>query len=82
VGTNAILFYMADKRPDSGLWPSGLKGQADVLRWLAWEGAHWDAESIGMVFFGKGSKAVLGLGSPTPLSLRAASRTSLASRRY
>jgi glutathione S-transferase len=25
------------------------KGQADVLRWLAWESAHWDAESVGMV---------------------------------
>jgi glutathione S-transferase len=33
--SNAILFYMAAKRPKSGLWPSDLRGQADVLRWLA-----------------------------------------------
>jgi glutathione S-transferase len=29
--SNAILFYMAAKRPESGLWPSDLRGQADVL---------------------------------------------------
>ena len=64
--SNAILFYMAAKHPDRGLWPSDLKGQADVLRWLTWESAHWDAESCGMVAFEKASKAVLGLGPPDP----------------
>jgi glutathione S-transferase len=64
--SNAILFYMAAKRPESGLWPSDLRGQADVLRWLAWESAHWDAESCGMIAFEKASKAVLGLGAPDP----------------
>jgi glutathione S-transferase len=64
--SNAILFYMAAKCPGSGLWPSDLRGQADVLRWLAWESAHWDAESCGMVAFEKASKAVLGLGAPDP----------------
>jgi glutathione S-transferase len=47
--SNAILFYLASKKPSSGLWPSDVKHQADVLRWLAWESAHWDAESCGMV---------------------------------
>jgi glutathione S-transferase len=61
---NAILFDLASKQRDSGLWPSRSKDQADVLRWLAWESAHWDAESIGMVAFEKSSKAVLGLGLP------------------
>jgi glutathione S-transferase len=64
--SNAILFYMASKRPESGVWPSDLKGQADVLRWLFWESAHWDAESCGMVAYEKGSKEVLGLGPPDP----------------
>jgi glutathione S-transferase len=64
--SNAILFYMASKRPESGVWPSDLKGQADVLRWLFWESAHWDAESCGMVAYEKGSKNVLGLGPPDP----------------
>jgi glutathione S-transferase len=64
--SNAILFYFAGKRPDHGLWPSDLQGQADVLRWLAWESAHWDAESCGMVAYEKASKAVLGLRPPDP----------------
>jgi hypothetical protein len=64
--SNAILFYMASKRPERGVWPSDLKGQADVLRWLFWESAHWDAESYGMVAYEKGSKDVLGLGPPDP----------------
>jgi len=64
--SNAILFYLAAKDRDSGLWPSDLQGQADVLRWLAWESAHWDAESCGMVSFEKASKMVLGLGPPDP----------------
>ena len=64
--SNAILFYLAAKHPEAGLWPADLRGQADVLRWLVWESAHWDAESWGMVAYEKASKAVLGLGPPDP----------------
>src|SRR5260370_27384678 len=64
--SNAILFYLANTRPQSGLWPCEARAQADVLRGLAWQSAHWDAESCGMVAFEKASKAVLGLGAPDP----------------
>ena len=64
--SNAILFYLASKRPERGLWPASVQAQADVMRWLAWQSAHWDAEACGMVAFEKGSKAVLGLGPPDP----------------
>jgi glutathione S-transferase len=64
--SNAILFYLAAKHPQGGLWPTDLVGQASVLRWLAWESAHWDAESCGMVAYEKASKAVLGRGQPDP----------------
>lgn len=64
--SNAILFYLANTRSRSELWPSDLKGQADVMRWLAWESAHWDAESCGMVVYEMASKRVLGLGPPDP----------------
>jgi glutathione S-transferase len=64
--SNAILFYLANDKARSGLWPSELKGQADVLRWLTWESAHWDAESCGMVAYETASKRVLGLGPPDP----------------
>jgi len=59
-------FYLASKKPQRGLWPSDVKRQADVLRWLAWESAHWDAESIGMVGYEKTSRRVLGLGPADP----------------
>lgn len=62
--SNAILVYLAAQSPRSGLWPSDLARQADVLRWLFWQSAHWDAESWGMVVFEKMSKAVLSLGPP------------------
>ena len=35
--SNAILQYLAAKKPGSGLWPSDAKGQADVLRWHSWD---------------------------------------------
>ena len=64
--SNAILLYLAAQRPDSGLWPADSRGQADVLRWLSWESAHWDAESCGMVGYEKVSRGVLGLGPVQP----------------
>jgi glutathione S-transferase len=64
--SNAILFHLANKRPQSGLWPCEARAQADVVRWLAWQSAHWDAESCGMVVFEKASKSVLGLGPADP----------------
>ena len=60
--SNAILLYLASQRPETGLWPREAREQADVLRWLAWESAHWDAESCGMVGYEKVSRGVLGLG--------------------
>ncbi len=65
--SNAILFYLAAKKPESGLWPSDVQRQADVLRWLAWESAHWDAEACGAVGYEKVSKTVLGLGAADPV---------------
>ena len=62
--SNAILFYLASKKPESGLWPSNHKGQADVLRWLSWESAHWDSQAVGAVGFEKVSRMVLRLGPP------------------
>ena len=64
--SNAILFYLATRKPHSELWPADLRHQADVLRWLAWQSAHWDAESVGMIVYEKASKMVLGLGPPDP----------------
>jgi glutathione S-transferase len=62
--SNAILFYLASKKPEHRLLPSDLRRQADVIRWLAWESAHWDAESLGMVGYEKVSRVVLHRAGP------------------
>jgi glutathione S-transferase len=80
--SNAILFYLANKRPQSGLWPGEARAQADVSRWLAWRSAHWDAESCGMVAFQKASESVLGLGPADPAFTHAENRISRASLPY
>jgi glutathione S-transferase len=64
--SNAILFYLASKRPASGMWPSEVRRQADVMRWLSWESAHWDAQVVGQIGNELVSKQVLRLGPPDP----------------
>jgi glutathione S-transferase len=64
--SNAILFYLASKKPASGVWPSDVKHQADVIRWLSWESAHWDSQAIGQIGHELMSKMVLRLGPADP----------------
>ena len=40
--SNAILQYLASKRPDSGVWPDDPRARLDVTRWQFWDLAHWD----------------------------------------
>ena len=40
---DAILEYLASKKPEAGLMPQDARGRADVLRWLLWDMAHWDS---------------------------------------
>ena len=40
--SNAILQYLAAKRPESRLLPADEKGRLDVTRWQFWDLAHWD----------------------------------------
>ena len=41
--SNAILTYLAGKKPEAGLLPSDERGRADVMRWMFWDSAHWDS---------------------------------------
>jgi len=61
--SNAILHYLATKKPESGLWPTNAKRQADVLRWLSWEAAHWMPACAPMAFE-RVVKKLAGLGDP------------------
>lgn len=61
--SNAILHYLASKKPESHLWPSDANGQADVIRWLSWEAAHWTPACTPMAFE-RVVKKLAGLGDP------------------
>jgi glutathione S-transferase len=61
--SNAILQYLAAKKPESRLWPADAKGQADVVRWLSWEGAHW-TPACAPIIFERVVKQLAGLGEP------------------
>jgi len=39
---NAILQYLAGKKPESGLLPKDERGRLNVTRWQFWDLAHWD----------------------------------------
>ena len=59
--SNAIIQYLASKKPEAGLVPSDARGRADVLRWQFWDSSHWDPacatliiERVVKKFFGMG----------------------------
>ena len=66
--SNAILQYLAAKKPESGLWPSDIRGQADVSRWLHWESAHWTPACTPFAFE-RVVKKLAGLGDPNPAEI-------------
>ncbi len=66
--SNAILQYLASKKPESGLMPTDLRGRADVSRWQFWELAHWDPACAPFVFE-RVVKKIFGLGEADPSEL-------------
>jgi glutathione S-transferase len=40
--SNAIMQYLAGRKPQGGLLPSDERGRIDVTRWQFWDLAHWD----------------------------------------
>jgi len=61
--SNAICQYLAQKRPDSGLWPEDARGRLDIARWQFWDNAHWDP-ACAVFAFEYLAKPLLGLGEP------------------
>jgi glutathione S-transferase len=62
--SNAILQYLAAKRPQSGLLPVDEKGRLDVTRWQFWDLAHWDPTCAVFIFENVVKSAVLKSGEP------------------
>jgi glutathione S-transferase len=66
--SNAILQYLASKKPAAGLWPSDPRRQADVSRWQNWEASHW-APACGTLAFERLVKKLLGQGDADPAAV-------------
>ncbi len=58
---NAILEYLAAKRPDAGLLPEDPARRAQVAQWQSWSLAHWEP-ACAPVLFERCVKPLLGLG--------------------
>jgi len=69
--SNAILQYLAEKRPGSGLLPSDSRQRAEVNRWQFWEIANWDP-ACATLAFERLVKPLLGLGEPDKAKLKEA----------
>jgi glutathione S-transferase len=61
--SNAILQYLAAKRPDSGVLPADPRERALVNQWQCWDLAHWEPACVILIFerlvkpaFGRGAE--------------------------
>ncbi|MBV9991716.1 MAG: glutathione S-transferase family protein [Alphaproteobacteria bacterium] len=63
--SNAILQYLATKKPELGLLPKDERGRADVSRWMFWESAHWD-QACAMLIWERFVKGLFGGGPADP----------------
>jgi glutathione S-transferase len=66
--SNAILQYLADKKPASGLLPADPRGRADVTRWQCWDLANWDP-ACAIMIFERLVKKLLNIGDPDPVEI-------------
>jgi glutathione S-transferase len=60
---NAILQYLASRKPDSGLLPADERARLDVTRWQFWDLAHWDP-ACAVFAWEYAAKPFLGMGPP------------------
>lgn len=61
--SNAILQYLALKKPERGFLPADPRLRAEVARWQCWDLAHWDP-ACATILFERLVKGLLNLGAP------------------
>jgi glutathione S-transferase len=66
--SNAIMQYLAAKRPESGLLPADPKHRALVNQWQCWDLAHWDPACATLIFE-RVVKPAFGLGAENPAKI-------------
>ena len=66
--SNAIIQYLAAKKPESGLLPGDERGRADVARWQFWESTTWDP-ACAILVYERVIKAFFGGGAADPVEV-------------
>jgi len=66
--SNAIVQYLATKKPESGLLPVDERGRADVARWQFWESTTWDP-ACAILVYERAVKQFFGGGAPDPVEV-------------
>jgi glutathione S-transferase len=66
--SNAIIQYLATKKPESGLLPTDERSRADVSRWQFWESTTWDP-ACAILVFERVVKRFFGGGAPDPVEV-------------
>jgi glutathione S-transferase len=67
--SNAIIQYLASRKPESGLLPREEKARLDVTRWQFWDLAHWDPACAVFVWEYLVKPALLGIKEPDEAAL-------------
>ena len=73
--SNAILQYLAAKRPQTGLLPADEKARLDVTRWQFWDLAHWDPTCAVFIFENVVKSVVLKSGEPDSAAIAKATES-------
>lgn len=60
--SNAIVNYLALKKPDAGLLPEDTRARLQIEKWQFWESGHWDA-ACAIFAFERVVKPGFGLGT-------------------
>ena len=66
--SNAIIQYLATKKPEANLLPMDERGRADVARWQFWESTTWDP-ACAILVFERAVKRFFGGGAPDPVEV-------------
>jgi glutathione S-transferase len=67
--SNAIMQYIASKKPNNSLWPEGDRVRADIARWQFWQASQWN-KATGMLVWENMIKKFLNLGAPDPAKIK------------
>ncbi|HEY1544671.1 MAG TPA: glutathione S-transferase family protein [Xanthobacteraceae bacterium] len=66
---NAIMQYLAGRKPQSGLLPGDERGRLDVTRWQFWDLAHWDPAVETLLLENFVKPILMGAGAPDAVAI-------------